>query len=139
MMNGTPFQRYSKQITTSLLHSFLYSCGHLTCFPFAHTYAAITITYYCQCSKAHGTATFDDFTDAVYRDHFFTQAVFAILIGMSALCFSHLIIPCLELQASFTRGLCQRLYAAMITEARTIESDALYTGCLGFFSHTLAN
>src|SRR5690625_4453970 len=55
-----------------------------------HSNTAIAIAYHCQCSKAHGAATFDYLTDAVDRNHFFTKAVFAILIGMPALCFSHL-------------------------------------------------
>src|SRR5690606_30649910 len=85
-------------------------------------------------------ATFNDLADAVNRNHFFTQAVVALLIGiLSALCFSHLTIPCLELQAGFTRGVGQRLNAAMITEARTVEGDGFNTSRFRLLGDTLAN
>src|SRR5699024_11521155 len=90
MVQSTVSQGHIKQTTAGLLHRLLNGGGYLAGFALAHSNAAIAIAYHCQCSKAHGAATFYYFTDAVYRDHFFTKAVFAILIGMPALCFSHL-------------------------------------------------
>src|SRR5690606_34042693 len=99
-----------------------------------------TITYYGQGSKAHGATTLDHFADAVDPDHFFTHAVVVFFLdGLPSLCFSHLIIPCLEFQAGFTRGVGQRFDAAMITEARTIKSNQLDTGSFCFFGDALAD
>src|SRR5690606_29519935 len=121
-------------------HCFLNSDGHFTGFTFAHSDAAIAITYHGQRGKAHGATTLDHFADTVDRDHFFTQAVVAFfLCGVLTLCFSHLIIPCLEFQAGFTRGVGQRFHAAMITKARTIKGNQLYTSGFCFFGYALTD
>src|SRR5690606_19404498 len=84
--------------------------------------------------------TLDHLADAVDRNHFFTQAVVVFFFGgLPALCFSHLTIPCLELQAGFTRGVGQRFNAAMITEARTIKGNQLDTGSFCFFGYALTD
>src|SRR5690606_26814413 len=139
-MQGAVFKGDLDQTLASLFHCFLYGNGHFTGFTFAHSDAAIAIANHGQRGKAHGATTLDHFADAIDRDHFFTHAVVVFFLGdVLALCFSHLIIPCLEFQAGFTRGVGQRFHAAMITEARTIKGNQFDTGSFGFFSDALAD
>src|SRR5690606_7406436 len=113
---------------------------HFTRLALAHADAAVAVANHCQGCEAHGATTLHNLADAVDRDHFFAQAVVIFLFGsLPTLCFSHLTIPCLEFQASFTSGFCQRLDAAMITEARAIECNRLDACSFGLFSHALAN
>src|SRR5690606_18789581 len=139
VMQGAVFQRHFDQAATGLFHCLLNSNGYFAGFALTHADTTIAVTDHGQRSKAHGATTLNHFADAVDRNHFFFQAIIALLLwSLSALCFSHLIIP-LEFQAGFTRGLGQRFHAAMVTEARAVESNRLDTRGLRLFGDALAN
>src|SRR5690606_34992737 len=73
-------------------------------------------------------------------NHLLAKTVIAFLLrGVLALCFCHLTIPRLDLEAGFTRGFGQRLDAAMVTETGTVECYRLDTRCLGFLGNPFSN
>src|SRR5690606_37059484 len=131
-------QGHLEQAAAGLFHGLLDGDRHFAGLALAHADAAVAVADHGQRGEAHGAAALDDLADAVDRDHLFTHAVVAFLLrSVLALCFSH-VIP-LELQAGFTRGFGQRLDAAMVTEARTVEGDEFDAGSLGLLGHALAD
>src|SRR5690606_35293898 len=125
---------------TGLFHCLLNRHRHFASLALAHADTAIAVAHHGQRGEAHGATTLHHLADTVDCDHFLAQAVVVLFFrGAFALYFSHLTDPRLELQAGFTRGIGQRLHAAMVTKARAIESHLLDAGRLGLFGNALAH
>src|SRR3546814_13176145 len=91
MMQRAVLKGYLDQAATGLFHCLLDGDRHFASLALAHADAAIAVTNHGQCGKAHGATTFDHFADSIDPNHFLTHAIVALLlVGLPALCFSHL-------------------------------------------------
>src|SRR5471032_831164 len=121
VMQSAVFQRYFNQVATGFFHCLLHTNRYFLRLALAHADAAIAVTNHGQRGETHDTTTLDHFGHTVDRDHFFAHAVIRLVACHFCLHFCH--DRSLELQTGFTRGFCQRLHTAVVTETGAVKRD----------------
>jgi len=86
MMQRSVLKTYFGKLASCFIHSFLHGDRNFTRLSFTHAYAAIAIAHYRKRCKPHYAAALYHFGYAVDRNHFFAQAITALLATRHSVC-----------------------------------------------------